>query len=104
MERGRGGGKEMESRKGGGKEREGGMEGSRNMKMRAFKIIVIILVFTVLPQLPFIFLIPLYHILPAHDFHLANMIVFVFVFITGFVQPLLYLHRAGKLPCSKNLL
>jgi hypothetical protein len=78
---------------------EGEREGRNDMKMRAFRIILIITVAMIVNYLPYEVFIPLKGCLTDGDFLLASNICFIINVITGLVQPLLYLHRAGKLPC-----
>ena len=82
---------------------EGG-KGGKAMKTRAFKILLIILLCTVIPQLPFVMITSFRATMPDSHFYLATKVNFAFFVVTGFVHPLLYLHRVGKLLCLKALL
>jgi len=79
---------------------DGAAESWNSMKRKAFKVIVITLVFNSCTQLlqimvmgPALLQASLQLILQATLFGLAISI------ISSFITPLLYLHRAGKLPC-----
>jgi hypothetical protein len=82
---------------------EGEREGTNNMKMRAFKIICIIMLSMVVNYLPYEITIPLQCYVNGGECLSALSICFTINVITGLVQPLLYLHRAGKLPCIRGL-
>ncbi|KAJ8000540.1 hypothetical protein DPEC_G00181170 [Dallia pectoralis] len=83
----------------GDREGDGDREGTNNMKLRAFRIISTIMVAMVLMYLPLVLLLTIYHYLDPTDYCFGMSICFSIIIIGGFVQPLLYLHRAGKLPC-----
>ena len=74
------------------------------MKEKAFKIILIILLCTVVPQLPVMVVRFANRSMVIADFLSALVINYAFLVVTGVVQPLLHLHRAGKLPCLQGLL
>ncbi|XP_067104306.1 somatostatin receptor type 5-like [Osmerus mordax] len=77
-------------------------DGTNSMKTKAFRIILIILLTMMVNYLPTILIIPLIDFLPNPQYKLATTVTFSMIVATGFVQPLLYLHRAGKLPCVKR--
>ncbi|XP_064860588.1 G-protein coupled receptor 35-like [Oncorhynchus nerka] len=81
-------------------EREG--EGMSNMKRKAFWIILVILVSVVVSVLPVMVTVSFQGYLNFNDFYFALSISFSLIIISGFVQPLLYLHRAGKLACIRG--
>jgi hypothetical protein len=84
-------------------EGERGRDGTNNMKMRAFKIILIIMVSMMINYLPWVMVFPFIGILDLGQFLYATYICLFISVVSGFVQPLLYLHRAGKLPCIRGL-
>ena len=80
---------------------EGQGDGGNDMKRRAFRIILVSLIVivgtTILACIPFILMELRWH---------TELVSYVSVLITntlarvsGFVHPLLYIHKAGKLPC-----
>ncbi|XP_045080860.1 P2Y purinoceptor 8 [Coregonus clupeaformis] len=74
-------------------------EGTNNRKMRAFKIILIILVSVSVSYLPVIVIMSLSDVLNVVALYFSHSIALSITVITGFVQPLLFLHRSEKLPC-----
>ena len=78
-------------------EREKGR--SSDPKMKAFKVILVITVSTIICYLPFVIIIILKSYITMWVFHISYTISSVIAIITGFVHPFLYLHRAGKIPC-----
>ena len=72
---------------------------SSPMKRRAFKIILIITISQVVHFFMFVAAIPLQCCLSNLVFSIVLTICTSFALTTGVVQPLLYLHRAGKLVC-----
>ena len=82
---------------------EGQKEGSSNMKKKAFKIILIITLSVVCCYLPSVLTIALRGVLSSKVFGLCLSVCFSITVITGFLQPLIYLHRNGMLPCIKGL-
>ncbi|XP_046900455.1 P2Y purinoceptor 6 [Hypomesus transpacificus] len=78
-------------------------EGSNSMKRKAFSIILIILLSFVINCLPIAVIVPLQSYLRPDDFYLVLSVCFATIVLTGFVQPVIYLHRAGKLPCIRRL-
>jgi hypothetical protein len=80
---------------------EGEREGTNNMKMKAFKIILIIMLSMVVNYLPYEVTLPLKARLNVGEILLALNICLTINVITGLVQPLLFLHRAGKLSCFR---
>ncbi|XP_062244960.1 C-C chemokine receptor type 2-like [Platichthys flesus] len=70
------------------------------MKRRAFKIILIITTSQVFHFSMYVVAIPLQCCLSTMDFATVLTVCTSFALTTGFIQPLLYLHRAGKLVCS----
>ena len=81
-------------------EREG--DGMNNMKRKAFWIILVVLVSVVVSVFPIMVTVSFQGYLNFNDFYFALAISFSLIIISGFVQPLLYLHRAGKLPCIRG--
>lgn len=80
---------------------DGDGQAGNSMKRRAFKIILINLVFTFITQLPIILMTPLLFG-QARQANVTAFLVNVSVTIVGgILTPLLYLHRAGKLPCFR---
>ncbi|XP_029905154.1 P2Y purinoceptor 3-like [Myripristis murdjan] len=77
----------------------GDKEGSDKIKMRSFKVLLIITVSTVLTYLPFIITFTLHGYISQEQFSISFGICACFAVMTGFVHPFLYLHRTGKLPC-----
>jgi hypothetical protein len=78
-------------------------EGTNKMKMRAFKIILIITVSMMANHLPWVMVLPFIGVLDSGQFFYAKYVCLYISVVSGFVQPLLYLHRAGKLPCIRGL-
>ncbi|XP_055771389.1 P2Y purinoceptor 4-like [Salvelinus fontinalis] len=78
-------------------EREG--EGMNNMKLRAFRIISMITVSMIVNYVPLVLLLVSYHFIEPVEYFKGSSICFFITVVSGFVQPLLYLHRSGKLPC-----
>lgn len=78
-------------------------ERTNSMKMRAYKIIWIILVAMMVNYLPEMVIMTLHNVLDEavrrFSFCISDSITMIF----GIVQPLLYLHRVGKLPCISGL-
>lgn len=88
-------------RPGPGEERRDQHRGNR-IKKRAFNLIVINLVYTTVGQLPMAIIAPLSGEIPKPLFYIIGSTnVFIFV-ITGFVPPILYLYRVGKLCCTSS--
>ncbi|KAL1023721.1 hypothetical protein UPYG_G00045130 [Umbra pygmaea] len=81
---------------------EGDWEGTNNIKLRAFRIILAIVVSMVIQYLPQVLLLTTNDVTKIKSYDFGLSISYSFIVITGFVQPLLYLHRAGKLPCIKG--
>jgi cobalamin synthase len=81
-------------------EREG--EGMNNMKLRAFRIISIIMVSMIVSYLPLVLLLVSYHFIEPVEFLQGWSICYSITVVSGFVQPLLFLHRSGKLPCVRG--
>ena len=77
--------------------------GMNDMKIRAFKIIFIILVSMMANYVPWVVVLPFSGILDLRQFFHATYICLFISVVSGVVQPLLYLHRAGKLPFIKGL-
>ena len=78
---------------------EGQREGGSDIKRRAFKIILLILVTMLVIYLPFIVTVCLMNVLSRELFYFAIYISLSLSTVGGFVHPSLYLHRSGKLPC-----
>ncbi|KAJ8011174.1 hypothetical protein DPEC_G00055430 [Dallia pectoralis] len=78
---------------------DGDREGTDGVKTKAFRIISVILVTMVINYLPMLILIPFEQNFDGDYIYLAIALFVVFMVVTGFVQPLLFLHKAGKLPC-----
>ncbi|KAJ8000538.1 hypothetical protein DPEC_G00181150 [Dallia pectoralis] len=83
---------------------DGEGEGTNHIKQRAFKIISTILVFAVVMYLPRLLLLLSFNFIDSVKFYFALCVCFLITVIFGFLQPVLYLHRAGKLPCIGTLL
>lgn len=77
-------------------------ERTNQIKMRAFKIITVIMVSTVVNYISLLLLVPLQNIVPESKFRLTVAICISVSIFTGLTQPFLYLHRAGKLSCLKG--
>nr|XP_055035559.1 chemokine XC receptor 1-like [Misgurnus anguillicaudatus] len=75
-------------------------EEENHMKRRAFYIILITTVSMFITYTPYTFA-GFYSIMIDQYVEVAILICFVFYVFGGFVQPVLYLHRAGKLFCSR---
>ena len=71
--------------------------------MKAFKIILLILVSMLIYYLPFVVLVIASEL--SKDIVLVDVgiVCLSITVVTGFVQPLLYLHRTGRLPCIRGL-
>ncbi|KAJ8000847.1 hypothetical protein DPEC_G00184640 [Dallia pectoralis] len=76
----------------------GEKEGKHDRKMRAFRIILIILVSMVINYLPIVIIFLCNEVMNPSHFLVALYIILFVIVMCGFVQPVLYLHRAGKLP------
>lgn len=74
-----------------------GREGANNIKMRAFRIIVVILSTAIICYIPLIVTTQLMHHLIS--VHFGRFIGVYIVVLTGFAQPILYLVKSGKLKC-----
>lgn len=74
-------------------------ERANQMKMKAFKIITVIMASTVVNYISLLLLVPLQSI---EEFDLIIAICISVSILTGLTQPFLYLHRAGKLSCLKG--
>ncbi|XP_029605624.1 P2Y purinoceptor 8 [Salmo trutta] len=77
-------------------------EGMNNMKLRAFKIISMILVSMVVTYLPLVLQLIIYRFIKQVEYTFGMSICFTILVVSGFVQPLLYIHRAEKLPCIRS--
>ena len=82
---------------------EGERKGGSDIKMRAFKIILFILVTMMLAYFPWIAVFIAFQRNWEGDFFRARSLCFSITVVTGFVQPLLYLHRTGRLPCITGI-
>ena len=82
---------------------EGERKGGSDVKMRAFKIIILNLVTMILTYFPWIAVIIVFQGNWEGDFFSARSLCFSITVVTGFVQPLLYLQRTGRLPCIRSL-
>ncbi|XP_064860589.1 G-protein coupled receptor 35-like [Oncorhynchus nerka] len=82
-------------------ERDG--EGMNNMKLRAFRIISMIIVSMIVNYLPMIILLISNDFIDPLEIFKGRSICFFITVVSGFVQPLLFLHRSGKLPCVTGL-
>ncbi|KAF7650522.1 hypothetical protein LDENG_00124930 [Lucifuga dentata] len=80
---------------------EGGREREQrdDLKMKAFKVILIITVCTVMTYTPFVLIFILQNYIEFQEAYVACVSIAV---MTGFVYPFLYLHRTGKLPASHS--
>lgn len=75
---------------------------SNDLKSKAFKVILIITVSMVMTYIPFVIILILHNYISANQFNLSFTVCALIAIMTGFVQPLLYLQRTGKLPCIKS--
>lgn len=84
----------------GDRERQREREGANQTKMRAFKIILAILATTMVSYMPLVILlgIALSGSLSRVQLGVGGSGVFCAILLISFLQPLLYLHRTGKLP------
>lgn len=76
---------------------------SNAMKRRAFKIILITMISMAVNFFLYVGAIPLQCCLKSLEFINALSICTAVVLVAGFIQPLIYLHRAGKVPCFREL-
>lgn len=77
-------------------------ESQNSMKRKAFKVIMITLVFTSSIQLIRLFMLgPTLLYAPQYILLQITLVTVAVNIISGFITPLMYLHRAGKLPCIK---
>lgn len=77
-------------------------ESQNSMKRKAFKVIMITLVFTSSTQLIRLFMLgPTLMYAPQYILLQITLVTMAVSIISGFITPLMYLHRAGKLPCIK---
>ncbi|XP_067106441.1 hydroxycarboxylic acid receptor 2-like [Osmerus mordax] len=81
---------------------DGERKGGRDVKMRAFKIILLILVTMMLAYFPWIAVFIAFQGNWKGDFFRARSLCFSVNVMTGFVQPLIYLHGTGRLPCIRG--
>ena len=81
--------------------RPGPGEGERgsDIKRRAFKIILLILIAMLVMYLPFIMTLLVQDVLCVGCFYFALNICVSITTVCGGIQPLLYLYRVGKCPC-----
>ncbi|XP_071392758.1 C-C chemokine receptor type 8-like [Centroberyx affinis] len=84
------------------RDREGGGVGD-GMKRKAFRIISIVMMSALLNYLSFVVVLPLRGYFRKGKFYFVLSISASVSTMTRFVQPLLFLHRVGKLPCVKGL-
>ncbi|KAM6941716.1 uncharacterized protein PEZ65_003716 [Lycodopsis pacificus] len=84
-------------------EKETEKKKSNIMKRRAFKIILLIMISLATNFFLYMAAIPLQCCLTTNQFAMAFSISTSLALTTGFLQPLLYLHRAGKLFCFREL-
>ena len=77
-------------------------EGANLAKIRAFKIITVIMLSTVVNYVSLLLLLPLQSIASHSHFVLAIAICISISILSGLTQPFIYLHRAGKLSCIKG--
>ncbi|KAJ8017222.1 hypothetical protein DPEC_G00015560 [Dallia pectoralis] len=80
---------------------KGDREGTNMTKMKAFKIILLIQVTMLVSYVPLLTVSSLYLVLDVVVWHFSYSIIFLILLTTGLVQPLLHIHRAGKLSCIK---
>ena len=74
---------------------------TNNIKMRAFRIILMMLLLMGINYIPIIITVPFVKFFTFEMYNnLCNTAFFIIV-ITAIAQPMIYIHRAGKLPCSK---
>ncbi|XP_028821775.1 allatostatin-A receptor-like [Denticeps clupeoides] len=76
---------------------------SNQAKMKAFKIVLVILVYELVTYSPVFILVVLSsgNRLTSTEVIIGIAIVFSIMMATSFTQPLLHLHRVGKLPCFR---
>lgn len=84
-------------------EKDTGKKKSNTVKKRAFKLIVLIMISMTINFCLYVAAIPLQCCLKYLEFTNAITICTTLGLITGFIQPLLYLHRAGKLFCFREV-
>lgn len=75
---------------------------SNTMKRKAFKIILLILISMVINFFLYVAAIPLQCCVASMEFTSSLTVCTGLALITGFIQPLLYLHRARKLFCFRE--
>ncbi|XP_071385596.1 G-protein coupled receptor 20-like [Centroberyx affinis] len=80
---------------------DGGREQGNDMKKKAFKIIVIHLAFTIVTHLPTVVITPFMLGVSWQVVVVVMLVSLSIDTVSGFVTPLLYLHRVGKLPFLK---
>ncbi|KAM4584763.1 uncharacterized protein PAE49_004207 [Odontesthes bonariensis] len=73
------------------------------VKIRAFKIILLIMIFMTINLFSYVAVIPLQCCISPVDFNNAMVISMGLALASGFIQPLLHLHRSGKLICLRGL-
>ncbi|KAJ8017221.1 hypothetical protein DPEC_G00015550 [Dallia pectoralis] len=77
---------------------DGDREGTNKTKSKAFRTILIIQVSMLVNYIPLILITSSSFLLNPMTQNISNTIGFSISTVTGVVQPLLYLHRVGKLP------
>ena len=73
-----------------------------NTKLRAFKVVLLITVVMTVNYLPMMLLLVFHSFLSSSQLSLATSVYFAILVPIGFVQPLVFIHRAGKLPCIRG--
>ena len=73
-----------------------------NTKLRAFKVVLLITVVMAVNYLPLMLLLIFHSFLSRSQLSLAASIYIVMLVPIGFVQPFVFIHRAGKLPCIRG--
>lgn len=76
---------------------------SNTMKRRAFKIILMTMISMAVNFFLYVAAIPLQCCLKSFDFFNALTICLALALLAGLIQPLIYLRRAGKVPCFWEL-
>ena len=93
---------EMERRGGGGGENDlsGGM---CPVKRKAFFVVSVVFLTMLIDQLPFVVMYFLFGNVKDYVYCVIDSVTMSFSCVCGLVQPLFYLHRAGKLFCIRGL-
>ncbi len=81
----------------------GGERGENHMKRRAFHLILITTVTMLITYVPYNIITLLNNLTQQNNEKLWFIVVICYL-LASFVQPVLYLHRAGKLSCLSEIL